>query len=314
MENNKIKLGQFIDSGNNLIVAESPLDAYTTAILQMKRDIKSKKVCFGTVVGIVETENRDNIIVIVKCNNLSVHIPVEDFCAFTKMDETSSPNGLDMLYRYRQRCDRMHGASVSFIPLVMAYDENEVPYFIGSRKAAMEAQQKVYFFGENPQVQVGSVANASIIATDPRYITVEWLGVETTIGVGKLSAYTYIEDVRNEYKVGEGIRVAVESFELDEENERVLDISLSHALVEKAEGTVSPVGDWMLGGRFSATVAACLEKYYIVILSTNKSRGIVPVEQYIGSDVLSKGDKVAMLVTGIDKERNLVIGKCRRTE
>lgn len=70
------------------------------------------------------------------------------------------------------------------------------------------------------------------------------------------------------------------------------------------------VSESMVGGRYEAYVNAVLEKCYIVTIIGEKIRGIVPKEYYEGDGNLTSGERIILSVTDIDKERNLVAGKC----
>ena len=116
-------------------------------------------------------------------------------------------------------------------------------------------------------------------------------------------------DVSEEYKPGMGLMVAVESLDVDRAK-RKIDISLSHALIERSEAKVETVSERMLNARYDATVVASNDKFYFVIIEGMKIRGIVPKDYYYGTGELVRNDSVAFLVTGINKERNMLIGRC----
>ncbi len=70
----------------------------------------------------------------------------------------------------------------------------------------------------------------------------------------------------------------------------------------------------MLNGRYMATIVAVLPNYYVAIITGLKIRGLIPVNGgYVGTDSLIVGDNVVMLVTGINEEKNLVIGRCMKS-
>lgn len=302
------KLGASVDDGNDLIVAEMPVANQRAEITRMERAIRGGEICYGKVIG-VEVGDRNDVRIVVKRDTLRVVIPAEDFFAHSVMKDMEAETEENKFIRYRRKASHMFDAAVSFVPKAMGYNEDGIPFVVASRKESMDKLQEKHFFGPNADVKVGSVAKASIISVGPRYVTVECLGVESVIGTGGLSAFSYIEDASEEFHNGEGLIVAVEKMTVDEENRKVT-VDFSHSLVERLEAKVETASEKMLNGRYLATVVATLKDYYVVIITGLKIRGLIPIKDYTGSDTLIKGDSVVMLVTGINKERNLVIGRC----
>lgn len=306
---NITKLGPAISDENDLVVAEMPGANQRAEIAKMERAIKESKICYGKVIG-TELTNHSKLNIVVKRDTLRIVIPAEDFFAHSALKDMEKESEKNKLIRYRRKAAHMFGAAVSFIPKGMGYDENDVPFIVASRKSAMDKLQELHFFGPNADVSVGSVVKASIVSTGPRYVTVECLGLEVVIGTGGLSAFTYIEDASQEYHTGDGLIVAVEKLYVDKENHKVT-AELSHSLVERLEAKVETVSDKMLNGRYMATIVAVLPNYYVAIITGFKIRGLIPVNGgCVGTDSLIVGDNVVMLVTGINEEKNLVIGRC----
>lgn len=306
------KLGAEIDDGNDLISAEMPGNSQRAEIAKMEKAIREKTVCHGRVIG-VEVVDRSEVRIVVKRDTIRVVIPAEDFFAYSLMKDIDKEPPEQKLIRYRRKAAHMltpPGAVVSFMPKAIGYDANGIPFVVASRKESMEKLQDRHFFGPRANAEVGSVAKASILSVGPRYVTVECLGLEVVIGTGGLSAFTYIEDASQEFHVGEGLMVAIEKLEVDRENRKVNAV-LSHSLVERLEAKVECVSDRLIGGRYSATVVADLPKYYVVIINGLKLRGLVPKDGgYVGETPLYKGVDVILHVTGVNEEKNLVIGRC----
>ena len=77
------------------------------------------------------------------------------------------------------------------------------------------------------------------------------------------------------------------------------------------------VSDRLINGRYAATVVAVLPKYYVIIINGLKIRGLVPKASgyvYGENTQLIAGDNIIMLVTGVNEEKNLVIGRCLRAQ
>lgn len=309
------KLGVEIGDGNDLITAEMPGSNQRVEISKMERAIREKAVCYGRVIGVEVVDHKD-VRIVVKRDTIRVVIPAEDFFAFSLMKDMDKESDEQKMMRYRRKAAHMltpPGAVVSFLPKAIGYDNNGVPFVVASRRESMEKLQDKHFFGPRANAEVGSVAKASILSVGPRYVTVECLGLEVVIGTGGLSAFTYIEDASQEFHVGEGLMVAIEKLEVDRENRKVNAV-LSHSLVERLEAKVERVSDRLINGRYAATVVADLQKYYVVIINGLKIRGLVPkAGGYFGETPLIKGDNVVMLVTGINEEKNLVIGRCMKS-
>ena len=309
---NILKLGPTISDENDLVVAEMPGANQRAEIAQMERAIKEETICYGKVVGVEVTTNNE-VHIVVKRKTLRIVIPAEDFFAHSLMKDMDQESEEGKFIRYRRKASHMFGAAISFVPKGMGYNDNGVPFVVASRKTAMDKLQERHFFGPHADVSVGSVAKASIVSVGPRYVTVECLGLEVVIGTGGLSAFAYIEDASKEFHTGDGLIVAVEKLTVDKENRRVT-AELSHSLVERLEAKVETVSDKMLNGRYMATIAAVLPNYYVAIITGLKIRGLIPVKDgYVGTDSLIVGDNVVMLVTGINEEKNLVIGRCMKS-
>lgn len=312
------KLGAELSDGNDLITADMPGSNQKAEIARMERAIKDHAVCYGRVIG-VEVYNRTEVRIVIKRDTLRVIVPAEDFFAYSQMKDIDKESAEKKLERYRRKAAHMltpPGAVVSFTPKAMGYDNNGVPFVVASRKESMETLQNKHFFGPKANAAVGNVAKASIISVGPRYVTVECLGLEVVIGTGGLSAFAYIEDASQEFHVGEGLMVAIEKLSVDKENHKV-NIVLSHALVERLEAKVEQVSDRLINGRYAATVVAVLPKYYVIIINGLKIRGLVPKASgyvYGENTQLIAGDNIIMLVTGVNEEKNLVIGRCLRAQ
>lgn len=305
-----IRLKSIVEDGNDLVYAEMPDTKQQEHIKRMKRAIRQKTVCYGRIYAIEEVSDQFLLRILVKKDSLKVIIPASDFFALSYMEGIENDSPEEKFIRHRRKASHMLGAAISFIPLQMGENEDGIPFVVASRKAAMEKKQKEFFFSDNA-VEVGTVAKASIISVAPRYITVECLGVETVMGTGALSAYTYIEDATDTFENGDGIMVAIEKLNIDAENEKV-EVSFSHSLIEKVSVKSERVSENMIKGRYDGTVVGLRGNYYTVILTGPKIRGLIPTESYRGLDTLLRGDKISVLVEGYDERKNQIIGSCMR--
>lgn len=305
------KLGNIVEDGNQLVTADMPNANQKAEIARMKADIKAGNVCYGKIIA-VEVTDDSGVRMVLKRDTLRVVIPAEDFFAHSAMKDIEQDTKEQKFIRYRRKGSHMLGAAVSFVPKAMGEDDEGVPFVVASRKESMDKLQEQHFFGPHADVKLGSVTKASIISAGPRYVTVECLGVESVIGTGGLSAFEYIENAAEDYRPGMGLVVAVEALDVDKENHKINEISFSHSLVERCEAKVETASERMLNGRYMATVVAVIKGYYVVIITGLKIRGLIPLDSYVGTDSLIIGDTVSMLVTGVNKEKNMVIGRCMK--
>ena len=291
-----------------MVTADMPGVRQNAEIQRMMQDIRRKNVCYAAVKGL--EVNGDQVRIILKRDTLRIVIPAEDFFHFSQLKDIEQASAEEKFLRYRRKASHYFKGVVSFMPLAMGEDEETgVPFVIASRQQAMEKLQRIHFFSRNADVKVGSVAKASIISSGPRYAIVECLGVESVIGSGALSAFSYIDDVSEEFKPGMGLMVAVESLNVDRAK-HTIDIALSHSLIERSQAKVETVSERMINGRYDATVVGSNDKFYFVIIEGMKIRGIVPKDFFYGTGELVRNDAVVFLVTGINKERNMLIGRC----
>lgn len=305
-----VKLGAFIDDGNDLVKADLPKDTYQRDLKALGAAVKNGHVLYGTIYS-VEPSEAVGLVINIKYGNIRVMIPAADFFAFTEFKDMDTTSPEEVLVRYRRKAVHTLGGVVSFVPMAVKKDSNGIPFAVASRKKAMQTLQHKYFLSNRAPAKVGAIAKASVISAGPRYITVECLGVESVIGSGDLSAFEYIEDAAEIFKPGDGLHVAIKSLNVDRSTGKV-DVVFSHSLIERSNGTVEPVSPRMIGGRYSAKVVAVLEKFIIVIISQMKVRGIVSItpKHYEGDTVPTKGDDVIFLVTGVDEKKNVAIGRC----
>lgn len=308
----KVDTSVMLGDDNDLLDVEMPIDIRNEDLDLMNRAIKSGKILYGTVVA--NSVSKGKVLVRLIWKTISVTIPAEDFLAYSDMRGIDGASNDEIVKRYRQKASRMQKAVVSFIPKGVAYNENGVPIAVGSRKEAMEKAQNTYFFGRNPVAKVGAMAKASVVSAGPRYIYVECLGVEASIGTGELSAFEYIEDAGKKYPVGTGLSVSISALDIDRENHKV-NVSFSRALLERATTPIEPVSDWMLHTRFAACVISENREYYIAILTGYKIRALIPKEFVIGTNIIfERGDNVSFLCTGLDKKKNSLIGRAIKSD
>ena len=203
----------------------------------------------------------------------------------------------------------MNGAIISFCPYMEAESEDGEVVFAGSRQDAMQIQRNRHFFGRNADVKNGSRAAASILSTGPDYVIAEALGVETSIGAAALSAYEYIDNVAEKYHVGDGIPVVVEDLHVDAENGTV-SLRLNRAILERRANPAMNIHSLARGGAYGATVTSVNDRFYRLIVDSGNIQARVALTS--SDELLTRGDRVTLLVYGYDEKRNYVWGACHK--
>lgn len=307
------KVGVLLDDGNDMVEAIDPAEAQRREIAAMNKAIKGKKILRARVYGIEPSKDGKSVTIAAKHGNLRVIFDAEDFFAYANMQDLDKDDMATRIQRYTRKGARMLDAIVSFVPLKISKDAQGVPFVIGGRALAMEALQDQFFFGPNAAAEVGARAKAVVLSAGPRYVTVECLGVESVMASGALSAFEFLADVSEHYKPGDGIMVMIDKLEVDKAN-RTVNVRFSHSLLERMMADVPVVDEKMKKSRYMATVLHETDKYFIVCLNGQKIRGIVPKEyaKTVPGNPITTGCRVAMLVNGIDEERNMVIGSCMK--
>ena len=276
---------------------------------EIKNAIKTGRACVGTVFGTEKYKDLGVTVMLKYKETIRVLIPANDFFAYSEMKDFDVASKDEKNKRYQQKAAHTFGAVVSFIPVAYSVDDYGVPFVVASRKAAMEYNRKRFFLAPRAMAAVGKQATASILSTGPRYITIECLGIEATLGVGALSSFEFIEDASKKFKVGTGLPVVIESLEVDKKTGKI-DVSFSHAAYERGVAKRRPVNEDMIGGRYQATIQAVKDNGYVAIIDSLKIRGWIPLEKNLNPEPLMYKDKVIVLVTGVDKKKNTFIGGC----
>ena len=311
--------GHYIDSGNDMIQAQSPDFVQKQDEDEIRRAIRQHRVLYARVIGIEPMG--DSIKIVARRNTMRIIFIPEDFFQYSLMKDMDGLSETEKVRRYTRKANRMLGAVISFVPREVGYFDDtdnhgrtvRIPFAVGSRADALRQLQNRFFFRppDQTRVTVGSSTTASVLSTGPRYVIVEAFGIETSMGTGALSAYEFIEDASKRFPVGSGIPVAVERLAVDTEN-RTVSIHVSHALLERMEAKVETVNDSMIGARYLATIVNVTDRFYHAILNGMKIRGAIPRNANISNEMLSVGDQVSLLVRYINKEQGLVIGGCHK--
>ena len=303
-----LAIGAFIDDGNDM-----PEDRRARDLAEMRRCVADNKhgprrFLQGKVFGVRPVQN-GSAVVEVSRGTLRVMIPAEDFFYFSLMKGIEENDATTRQRRYLRKAKLMNGAIINFCPYMEAKSEDGEVVFAGSRQDAMQLQRNRHFFGRNADVQNGSRAIASILSSGPDYVIAEALGVETSIGAGALSAYEYIDDVSKKFHVGEGIPVVIEDLNVDNENGTV-SMRMNRAILERRANPAMNIHSLARNGAYGATVTSVQDNYYRLIVDVGNIQA--RVARTASDELLTRGDRVTLLVYGYDDKRNYVWGACHK--
>lgn len=308
-----LAIGAFIDDGNDMLHVDMPEDRRARDLAEMRRCVADNKhgprrFLQGKVFGVRPVRN-GSAAVEVSRGTLRVMIPAEDFFYFSLMKGIEENDAITRQHRYLRKAKLMNGAIINFCPYMEAKSEDGEVVFAGSRQDAMQLQRNRHFFGRNADVQNGSRAIASILSSGPDYVIAEALGVETSIGAGALSAYEYIDDVSKKFHVGEGIPVVIEDLNVDNENGTV-SMRMNRAILERRANPAMNIHSLARNGAYGATVTSVQDNYYRLIVDVGNIQA--RVARTASDELLTRGDRVTLLVYGYDDKRNYVWGACHK--
>ena len=308
-----LAIGAFIDDGNDMLHVDMPEDRRARDLAEMRRCVADNKhgprrFLQGKVFGVRPVQN-GSAVVEVSRGTLRVMIPAEDFFYFSLMKGIEENDATTRQRRYLRKAKLMNGAIINFCPYMEAKSEDGEVVFAGSRQDAMQLQRNRHFFGRNADVQNGSRAIASILSSGPDYVIAEALGVETSIGAGALSAYEYIDDVSKKFHVGEGSPVVIEDLNVDNENGTV-SMRMNRAILERRANPAMNIHSLARNGAYGATVTSVQDNYYRLIVDVGNIQA--RVARTASDELLTRGDRVTLLVYGYDDKRNYVWGACHK--
>lgn len=308
-----LAIGAFIDDGNDMLHVDMPEDRRARDLAEMRRCVADNKhgprrFLQGKVFGVRPVQN-GSAVVEVSRGTLRVMIPAEDFFYFSLMKGIEENDATTRQRRYLRKAKLMNGAIINFCPYMEAKSEDGEVVFAGSRQDAMQLQRNRHFFGRNADVQNGSRAIASILSSGPDYVIAEALGVETSIGAGALSAYEYIDDVSKKFHVGEGIPVVIKDLNVDNENGTV-SLRMNRAILERRANPAMNIHSLARNGAYGATVTSVQDNYYRLIVDVGNIQA--RVARTASDELLTRGDRVTLLVYSYDDKRNYVWGACHK--
>lgn len=118
-----------------------------------------------------------------------------------------------------------------------------------------------------------------------------------------------IDNVAEKYHVGDGIPVVVEDLHVDAENGTV-SLRLNRAILERRANPAMNIHSLARGGAYGATVTSVNDRFYRLIVDSGNIQARVALTS--SDELLTRGDRVTLLVYGYDEKRNYVWGACHK--
>ena len=192
--------------------AESEQDRIDEIWHLLKNSQVSRTPLTGTLGKIEKMGN--SVVGVVIFHGVRVIIHISEMMIYLRRPDGES----DEYFADRQAriLNKLLGAEIDFIvhPKSKLNGPIKDRAVFGSRKAAMLRLRQRYYFGAKKIVEVGKVAEARIVGVSEMAVRVEVFGVETTIG-SRLLSWSFAEDAREKYFVGDVITVRVTSISGD---------------------------------------------------------------------------------------------------
>lgn len=189
----------------------------------------------------------------------------------------------------------MIGAEIDFV--VRGIDtDREIA--VGSRKFAMALRRKL----ELPKHNVGDIIQIRIDAVGKNSVIAEVYGVEVRIPKEEID-YGYIDNINDLLQVGDKVQAKIT--ELDTE-QGIIKVSIKET---KPNPFLTVGTKYVKGGEYLGTVKSVKRYGYFV----NLEQGIdVLCPNTYWKDMPKRGDKVTVLITYIDKNKQYVSGILKR--
>lgn len=307
--NHKVRPGRFSRRDRKFVATIEGEDKYkkkmsedTQTLAALIQSEKTGTVLTGKVFGDEPVKNSDLRVMTIKYGTYKVIIPDNFFLELPPEKDAEKRNILS----------RRTGTVVDF---VIKKIDPESKVALGNRLEAMEIRRRRYWFALNNDAKsaddyhfaVGSKLQARIVSTAKTCIHVEVFGVETRIMVQDLS-YSRIPDAQREFNVGDTITVMVMKVDRDP---KTFDVNVQTSVKAAIEDPrIRAMDMYVKGGEYEGQVT---------MLDTTSGSGLIFV-RLEGIDVACSwvrdypvviGDKVKILITGVNEEKLQMSGLIR---
>jgi len=267
-------------------------------MLELRTAMNGKRILSAKLEGI-EKIYGGTPIAIVYYKERRIVIPASEM--LIDINEYDEQNNLEANNRYTQILSRMLGAEIDFI---ISGVDNETETVVASRKAAMLKKRQLYYVNEiegKPRITAGKKVESRVIAVGDKTIRVEIFGVETTISIKNVS-WEWLEDLRDNYKVGDRIYVKIMDLEvIDQKEIRVL-ASIKEATDNPSKSNIKKCN---IQGKYIGKVTGLDKNVIYVRLNVGVNAIALAVHD---RKAPSRKDEVSFVITRIDEESGLAIG------
>ena len=241
-------------------------------------------------------------------SNIKFKIPAESF--IPDIPEKPIPRfhgsrDMQTPYQYSKRyIDRHMGGTYRIMVEDILMDNGEISCVYGSRITAMEQDMKRGFFPKRASdaITADVITQARIVEVHRRTLVVEISGVEAPILWDQV-AWTIQPDLRQIYKVGQPIEVAVT--DLQTNNGKIESITLSKKLTEE-DPRIQNIREYSNGDAVTGVVVHTIPSGVIVSLENGKMSCLCSFSQNFSRPEI--GQDVIVVIDNIDGEKLRMYG------
>lgn len=307
-----VKVGKFVQDDNDMLVTESVQKRMERDLDEVKRAMAQNRNLTAMVTGEEPFGDNDVKIVAVR-NTLRIVFDARDFFHYSAMPDGEHATAEQRREWYRRRARLMVDSYVTFRPIQITRDEAGSFCVIASRALAMSDLRKRHFYGRHADVGVGTCTRAAILTNGPAYCLVEVLGVEVRMNIGELSAFEYIPDVSKNprFARGKGLEVIVTALEVDSETDTVK-MRVSCAALERLRTPSELIANVRRGATYGGRVISVHEGGYRIALTSPNVVVFVKRGSNISNEMLEAGDRVTVLIYGVNVEEKRIWGGCHK--
>ena len=252
--------------------------------LEIQSAYQNNKIINGELTGFesLQINEKKELCGVIRLGNIKGLIPLQE--------SGIDPKDQQAINKYRT----LSGNSVQF--KVLKFDK-EANMFIASRKKAREETADITL----KKIDVGFNIHCVIREVYQGHVVGDIGGIDVTIPVSELT-YAWIEDLRDEYRSGDHLRVQV--IELDKKKREV---KVSHKPLLQ-----NPFPDcatrYMKNGEYVGRVSG-VQNYGIFV---NLEDGVDSLAPHLKFQNVQKGDKVLVRVVNVDIEKEQIRAKIVR--
>ncbi len=270
-------------------------------LLDLLESLRTGRILTGTVQGVERTSESNEPVAVIYHGVFKIIIPVEE-----AIDKPEDYRGMPPKDVHQYLLTKRMGAEIDYI--VKGID-TETNVAVASRKEAMKAKRKQYFFGTdrdgNNLLYAGICAEARVVSVIRAGIFIELFGAETYIALRELS-YQRMLDATEIFQSGQRVLVKVLEIDKTDRNNVQVKASVKQATENPYEKAIRR---YTVGNCYVGTVSVVDTNGVFVsfdggidCLCTYPKRGRPP-----------RGARVAVRILGINHETNRIWGVITHT-